>query len=389
MRIKSEKLDMKNAYAENINPKTLVKRLNFNDAESCGVKSYVGILRPIGKIVEYSTSYKDLIKEGEFEIVVKETVTELPAYDVAYPMSGNLTATAFTYENKNALYLSDGKAGYFFDGTVSKSTVAAEASVFAFSRLFVASGNEIRFSESLDPYSIGSGGSITLSKTDGDIIDLVFYTDRLMVFTERKAYALYFSGSEYKLYGLGFDFNKIEKGSVKIFNGKLLFVADGTLYKTSRSGGLDVVYSGVSGAAITDCGYYFIKGKSGVLAFDENFNGIKINASSFDTLKHAFSSSTGVAKFNPLLGDGKVVFELNANSYGISKIEARTKGDVTFVINSADNPMKNALKISAKDGFNAYPVKARGKKFYLTAVLGNGAEVYKISVEFNAVTNGV
>lgn len=389
MRIKSEKLDMKNVCAEKINPKTLVKRLNFNDADSYGVKIYEGVLRPIGKMEKYSTSYKDVIKEGEFEIVVKETVAELPAYDVAYSMSGNLTATAFAYENENALYLSDGEAGYFFDGSVSKSTVAAEASVFAFSRLFVAKGSEIKFSESLDPYSIGSGGSITLLKTDGDILDLVFYTDRLFVFTERKAYVLYFSGSEYKFYDLGFDFNKTQKGSAKIFNGKLLFAADGILYKTSRSGGLDVVYSGVSGAAITDCGFYFIKGKSGVLAFDENFNVIKINASSYDTLKHAFSSIDGVARFNPLLGDGKAVFELNANSYGMSKIKAETKGDVTFIINSADKPIKNAVKISAKDGCNVYHVKVRGKKFYLTALLGNGAEVYKLSVEFNSVTDGV
>ena len=361
---------------------------DFNRAKYIGAKNFSGEIRPIGKIAGIKDDgVTDFVTVGNYFITVKNG--SVYVNDTMLPLAKTESFTVCMADGKEILYISDGDKGVFFDSSVSTETVPSKSSAFMFSRLFVGNKNKIFYSDELSPETVKDFGEITIPSFYGDITDVVPYSDKLFIFTVKTAFKLFFSGSEYKLEKEEFLFDKIECGGTKIFGDKILFAADGNLYEINKSGSLSIIKEGgVSGAAITKSGYYFIKVYGNIYAFCPDKTAVKMNDNGFTVIKNAFVKEdfSASADFDETMSDGRVTFRLKQNAYALKSIcvHAEVSLDDPTVLNvtRTDKTMGNKKKIILKSGLKEYPVNIRGGEFFVTLDLGFCSRIKYLSFTF-------
>lgn len=361
---------------------------DFNRAKYIGAKNFSGEIRPIGKIAGIEdVGVTDFITVGDYFITVKNG--SVYVNDTMLPLAKAESFTVCMSDGKEMLYISDGDKGVFFDGSVLAETVASKLSAFMFSRLFVGNKNKIFYSDELSPETVKDFGEITIPSFYGDITDVVPYSDKLFIFTVKTAFKLFFSGSEYKLEKEEFLFDKIERGSAKIFGDKILFAADGNLYEINRSGSLSLIKEdGVTGAAIVKAGYYFIKVRKNIYAFCPDKTAVKVNDNGFTVIKNAFIKEdfSSSADFDETVSDGKAIFRVKQNAYALKSVcvhaEVSADDPTALTVTRIDKTMGNKKKIILKSGLKEYPVNIRGGEFFITIDLGSAGRIKYLSFTF-------
>lgn len=105
-----------------------------------------------------------------------------------------------------------------------------------FERLFVASGETVRWTEPFAPEnwneSLNEGGTLELPAPDGEIHSMIAYREKIILFRERGIVSLRAQADplEFRAEKIPCTCSEIRKGSVRLCGDQILFFADGGLF---------------------------------------------------------------------------------------------------------------------------------------------------------------
>ena len=335
-------------------------------------------------------------------------------YQVNKGGCGNVPAT-FTTEpeiillknEENGILIANGVGdGYLLkDGGVITQVALPVGGAMCYynQRLFIANGRKLLFS-AVDDYTnftmdLNSGGMIQTSAEDGDILRLVENDGKLVIFTNKAVYEFTTDGErlDYKLERkIEFAFNNFFTKSVKVCDGKVVFINDNKLctYKEGKIKEIDSYLDlddvtvknsfGVSGSA-----YYIalIENRYGGRILRYDFNGdrqcfiqtdyslvcdggmVSNNAGSIYTISQAEDSNC-IVKFSSIDFDmgtakDKVIHKISAFCQGECILTVQSDcGNYDFILESGANLKRMNLpsstysfNFSGNNGFSVYRLK--------------------------------